>query len=128
MEYIKQIETVYTGGGCTIDFIHLKDGRIVGINDEAIGLYDSMDAYAAGETLEFMWIPRKKAVSYDFQEGQIVELLEGRPAKAWDIYSVPDDILRKVISWNDKDGDFQESNRAQMLEVFLADFIQSKKG
>jgi len=128
MEYIKLIETVYTGGGCTIDFIHLNDGRVLGINDEAVGLYDSMDAYRAGETLEFMWIPRKKAVSYDFQEGQLVELCEGRPSKSWDIHAAPDDVLRAALSWNDKDGDFADTPRVHLLEIFLSDFIQSKKG
>jgi hypothetical protein len=128
MDYISQIETVYTGGGCTIDFVHLKDGRILGINDEAVGLYDSMDAYAAGETLEFMWIPRKKTVSYDFKDGQLVELCEGVLLKSWSIYSVPDDVLRAAVAWNDKDGDFADTPRVHLLEIFLADFIQSTKG
>jgi hypothetical protein len=125
MEYINQIETAYTGGGCTIDFVHLKDGRVIGINDEAVGLYDSMEAYAAGETLEFFWIPRKKSVSYGFEHGQIIELIDGVPAR-WDIHAVPDDVLRAALSWNDPNGDFADTPRVHLLEVFLSDFIQSK--
>jgi hypothetical protein len=68
------------------------------------------------------------ATSYDFQDGHIVELFHGVPADAWDIFSVPDDVLRKVISWNDSNGDFDDLERVHMLEIFLADFIQSKKG
>lgn len=59
MDYINKIETIETGGGETVDFIQLKDGRIVGINDQAVGLYNSMEAYAAGETINFMYIPKK---------------------------------------------------------------------
>lgn len=64
--------------------------------------------------------------SYDFQEGQLVELFHGVPADAWDIYSVPDDVLRAALSWNDKNGDFDQTSRVHLLEIFLADFIQSK--
>lgn len=129
MEYITKIETHDTGGGCAVDFLYLHDGRVLGINDECVCLYENMDQFydENGTCLESFYIPRKKSISYDFQEGQIVELVEGRPATSWDIYAVPDDVLRKVISWNDQNGDFQNLNRAQMLEVFLADFIQSKR-
>lgn len=128
MDYITKIETLETGGGCTVDFLYLHDGRVVGINDECICLYENINRIHDEEgCIEGIYIPRKQTVSYDFQEGQIVELVEGRPANSWDIYTVPDDVLRKVISWNDRDGDFQNLNRVQMLEVFLADFIQSKR-
>jgi hypothetical protein len=69
-----------------------------------------------------------KGITYDFQEGQIVELFHGVPADAWDIFSAPDDVLRKVIAWNDPNGDFDELERVHMLEIFLSDFIQSKRG
>jgi hypothetical protein len=45
MEYIAQITSENTGGGCIVDFVHLKDGRILGINDEYMVLYDSMDEF-----------------------------------------------------------------------------------
>lgn len=129
MDYITKIETRETAGGWTVDFLYLHDGRVLGVNDEYVCLYENIDQFhdKHGHCLKSFHIPRKKLISYDFQEGQIVELVEGRPANSWDIYAVPDDVLRKVISWNDRDGDFQNLNRAQMLEVFLADFIQSKR-
>lgn len=68
-----------------------------------------------------------KNITYDFQEGQIVELFHGRPQAAWDIFSVPDDVLRKVIAWNDPNGDFDELERVHMLEIFIADFIVSRE-
>ena len=64
--------------------------------------------------------------SYNFQDGQLVELFHGVPANVWDIYSVPDDVLRAALSWNDKNGDFDQTPRVHLLEIFLADFIQSK--
>lgn len=64
--------------------------------------------------------------SYDFQEGQLVELFHGVPANAWDIYTVPDDVLRAALSWNDANGDFDNTPRVHLLEIFLSDFIVSK--
>lgn len=66
------------------------------------------------------------ATSYDFQEGQIVELFHGVPADAWPIQTVPDDVLRQALAWNDKNGDFDNLSRVHLLEIFLSDFIVSK--
>lgn len=66
--------------------------------------------------------------SYDFIEGQIVELYIGVPADSWRIYEAPDHVLREALSWNDSNGDFEELDRVQLLEVFLHDFVVNKKG
>lgn len=65
-------------------------------------------------------------ISYDFKDGQIVELFHNRPQAAWSIYEAPDDVLRRAIAWNDRDGDFEECTRQTMLEIFIHDFIVSK--
>lgn len=67
-------------------------------------------------------------ISYDFIEGQLVELYMGVPADSWRIYEAPDDVLRDVLSWNDSNGDFETLDRVQLLEVFLHDFVVNKKG
>ena len=38
-------------------------------------------------------------ISYDFKEGQLVELFHGRPQNGWDIYSVPDDVLIAALTF-----------------------------
>lgn len=43
--YIEKIESENTGGGCMVDFVILKDGRVLGINDEYVCLYASMDDF-----------------------------------------------------------------------------------
>lgn len=45
MEYIKQITTENAGGGSMVDFIHLKDGRVIGLNDEYAVLYANMEEF-----------------------------------------------------------------------------------
>jgi hypothetical protein len=65
-------------------------------------------------------------LSYTFTDGQIVELFHDRPQAAWSIYSAPDEVLIRALEWNDRNGDFEDLPRAQLLEVFLADFIVSK--
>jgi hypothetical protein len=65
--------------------------------------------------------------SFDFVEGQLVELYMGVPSDSWRIYDVPDDVLREALQWNDPDGDFEQLGRLQMLEVFLHDFVVDRK-
>jgi hypothetical protein len=43
--YIEKTSSENVGGGSMVDFIHLKDGRIIGLNDECAVLYDSMDDF-----------------------------------------------------------------------------------
>jgi hypothetical protein len=43
--YIKEITTENTGGGCMVDFVHLHDGRVIGLNDECVVLYQNMDEF-----------------------------------------------------------------------------------
>ena len=46
MKYIKNTFTEYTGGGCFVDFVTLSDGRVIGINNETIVLYESFEAFS----------------------------------------------------------------------------------
>ena len=64
-------------------------------------------------------------ISYDFKEGQIVRLFHGVPDDAWPVYTVPDDVLRQALAWNDSNGDFEGLARIHLLEIFLSDFIKS---
>lgn len=65
-------------------------------------------------------------ISYDFKEGQLVRLFHGVPDESWTIYEAPTEELRAAITWNDRNGDFEELGRATILEIFLHDFIVSK--
>ena len=47
--YIAQYWTENTGGNCMVDFIQLKDGRVIGITDESICVYPSIEASQTGE-------------------------------------------------------------------------------
>ena len=42
-EYIVGIETYNSGGGNMLDFITLENGKVLCINDEYIGLYNSIE-------------------------------------------------------------------------------------
>jgi hypothetical protein len=65
-------------------------------------------------------------ISYDFQEGQLVELFHGVPQMAWTIHQLPDQVLQGALMWNDPNGDFDGLTRQTMLEIFLHDFIVSR--
>lgn len=48
--HIKKVTTENTGGGCMVDFIHLPDGRVIGVNEDCIVLYNSMRDFELGES------------------------------------------------------------------------------
>lgn len=48
-EYVKSVSSWDSGGGIMIDVIELKDGRVLGITDESVVLYPSMEALEEGE-------------------------------------------------------------------------------
>ena len=44
-EFIEAVTTENTGGGTMVDFVILKDGRILGVNDDCVCLYNSMEHF-----------------------------------------------------------------------------------
>jgi|APLak6261658528_1056013.scaffolds.fasta_scaffold65019_2 hypothetical protein len=52
LEFIKSVSTWDSGGGITIGLLELQDGRVIGISEDVIILYKSMDAALAGEPIE----------------------------------------------------------------------------
>jgi hypothetical protein len=64
MKYIERTFTERVGGGFFVDFLILKDGRCVGINDECIALYDSYEHFCGDgpfENIQFIDILKEKA-------------------------------------------------------------------
>lgn len=52
LAYIDNVFTENTGGGCKVDFVELKDGRIIGISDEFLCVYESYDHFYEASGLE----------------------------------------------------------------------------
>jgi len=48
-QFIKSISTENTGGGCMVDFIFLLDGRVIGVNDDCVVLYPTLEAFGQGD-------------------------------------------------------------------------------
>jgi len=45
LNYIDRVFTENTGGGSMVDFVQLKDGRILALNDECVVLFESIDDF-----------------------------------------------------------------------------------
>ena len=45
LAHITGVTTEEVGGGMHVDFVHLIDGRVIGINEDAIVLYRNMDDF-----------------------------------------------------------------------------------
>jgi len=48
--YIQSTSTYESGGNCSVDFIHLKDGRVLGVSGDCVVLYDNMEDFHSFET------------------------------------------------------------------------------
>ena len=56
--YVTDICTENAGGGSMVDFLTLKDSRVIGLNDESINVYSSKEAFYDGsvDPLHSIWI------------------------------------------------------------------------
>jgi hypothetical protein len=50
-EYIVGIESEHTGGGCMVDFIILKNGQVICVSCDYVGLYNSIEDVFGEEDL-----------------------------------------------------------------------------
>ncbi len=48
--FIEKVGTEFTGGNCPVDFVTLKDGRVLGVTDDCVVLYQNMDDFWQMET------------------------------------------------------------------------------
>lgn len=48
-QFVQQVFTENTGGGCMVDLVVLNEGRVIGITDESVVLYPSMNAFYEGD-------------------------------------------------------------------------------
>ncbi len=48
-EHVKSVSSWDSGGGVVVDIVELKDGRVLGVTDESVVLYPSMEALEEGE-------------------------------------------------------------------------------
>mgnify|MGYP003650608899 CR=1 FL=1 len=51
-QYIAGIDAMETGGNSPVDFVLLKDGRVIGIDAECVVLYASMSDFENCETIQ----------------------------------------------------------------------------
>jgi hypothetical protein len=45
MKFINKIFTEYNGGGFYVDFVELKNGLCIGINEDSICIYESFEEF-----------------------------------------------------------------------------------
>lgn len=48
-KYIRAISSWESGGGMDIDIVELADGRVLGITDESVVLYSSLESLEEGQ-------------------------------------------------------------------------------
>lgn len=81
-QFVSRIYTENTGGGCMVDFVVLKDGRLIGLNDESVVLYPTLECFYEGDAdgnfdFPVFWRPCKKeaACTYTGTLGTYIDSL-----------------------------------------------------
>ena len=60
LTYIKEMYTEGTGGGCMVDFIVLKFGKVLAISDEMVAVYNSEEDFWKEKNEEgFIWFKKE---------------------------------------------------------------------
>lgn len=120
MNYIDKLTFENVGGGSMVDFIHLKDGRIIGLNDECAVLYGSMDEFweCGSDAKPSFDIPPLRRMS----DAQMADLAENAANEA--IKHVQDAL-------GVKSGDFaglffSESSNWNALNLIIKDYIRAE--
>jgi hypothetical protein len=91
LEHIKGVSTEHVGGNMTVDFVWLKGGRVLGINDECVCLYKDMDQF---------WEARSDTTCLD-----LCEVTPGPPMSAADknhMDAILEDLERGAIKVTDE--------------------------
>lgn len=63
-------------------------------------------------------------ISYYFHQKLFIRTVDGRQDNQWSIFDAPTEELRKAISWNDRNGDFENLERVHILEIFINNFTK----
>ncbi len=64
-QFVERVFTENTGGGCMVDLIILKDGRVIGLYDEVVVLYPTTMSFYVGyeegnHVFPTIWRPKKE--------------------------------------------------------------------
>jgi hypothetical protein len=57
LEHIAELSSADTGGGITVDLVKLRDGRVLGISEDAIVLYRDLEDFEDNSLRERPTIP-----------------------------------------------------------------------
>lgn len=98
MTFVERVFTENTGGGCMVDFIQLKDGRCIGINEECLVVYPSYNIFyhdhistISFPLIEFKPTLREKHESY-------CPANDGFGCKCWDIDYIAEVALNSACA------------------------------
>ena len=64
-EYVKKLFAEDTGGGCLVDLVFLEGGKVLGITDECVCLYESHEHFFetlnTGYDVPILWLDEEQA-------------------------------------------------------------------
>jgi hypothetical protein len=96
--YIDKTFTENTGGGCMVDFIQLKDGRCIGLNEECMVVYPSYNLFYHDHlsTINFPVIKFEPCLQERHEP--YCPANDGFPCKCWDIDYIAEVALNSACA------------------------------
>jgi len=114
MDYINKIETIDMGGGESVDFVRLKGGRVIGINDESVVIYRDWQHWIDGDCEEMIWLSKPK--------------LEPVYSAYWGIGYGEPKCESLPLSWFTADRNYTPENWVKLRDMELGDKLDLSDG
>jgi hypothetical protein len=130
--YIEKTFAENTGGGCMVDFIQLKDGRCIGLNDECMVVYPSYNLFYHDHlsTINFPVIKFEPCLQERHEP--YCPSNDGFPCKCWDIDYIAEVALNSAcakiqemldVPTGDLAGEVFSGQKGENIGEILKDYI-----
>ena len=130
--YIEKTFTENTGGGCMVDFIQLKDGRCIGLNEECMVVYPSynLSYHDHLSTINFPVIKFEPCLQERHEP--YCPSNDGFPCKCWDIDYIAEVALNSAcakiqemldVPTGDLAGEVFSGQKGENIGEILKDYI-----
>jgi len=130
--YIEKTFTENTGGGCMVDFIQLKDGRCIGLNEECMVVYPSYNLFYHDHlsTINFPVIKFEPCLQERHEP--YCPANDGFPCKCWDIDYIAEVALNSAcakiqemldVPTGDLAGEVFSGQKGENIGEILKDYI-----
>lgn len=132
MTFVEKVFTENTGGGCMVDFIQLKDGRCIGLNEECMVVYPSYNLFYHDHLSTINFPVVRFEPHLQERHEPYCPANDGFPCKCWDIDYIAEVALNSAcakiqemldVPTGDLAGEVFSGQKGENIGEILKDYI-----